>query len=1308
MAENKRPQGSNLIDNNNNNHSNHNNNGGGNGNRAGTNRSEKHVDFTSLVSRKGKGSRSSPMPMATRPHNVLEDRDREMEDLAMVVDTQRMQLISPPPEEMLRRNQRLSGQFTPSLLADPSPGPGFTTKRKRTTLQQGSASSSALARDVDATSDLDSPMAEPSEPEIQPAVEATPNPKPRKQGRHARMASMGSPTRASFGSPSTGSTADNSLKRTKDLNTTPSKPKTILAQSPHTKNPDADWIPPVPSLALSAKPTRRAALSARSSRRSATPIPHYEPPTDVFTPPRVVYMSPAPRTETRGKTRTPTTTAKAKKGKGKTNLRVVTTQVKQELPDDIDLAAPMPPPSPSDDPLLLSGPPEPPVESSPLRRVVRRREASVQVEVESFNDVLPPSSPEPPLDSEDVQAVHAFDWDREADGSMETEDSMMRLDDPHDAEIEPVRLFDLEDMQVGSGDAGLWSDSDDDEVVQNQGKPKDKEQDDVVEGEGEFTGRWRMMKIRTKQDPPSSSTRGRMELWGRPISPFPKVKKLTFLGEEDEEIAQEASSVDEVPQEPEEVEQPDVAQERDEEEEEEEVQRMSVEPEEPVSPGEALQEDEDEEEEREVRQMSVEFDDEEEQDTSNQEIRLPEELTRQPSPDRRSSNILAFPSLESPEAGPSNYSLKPIPSTVSFQPNDDLVDEDCQMLDVPPERQDVLDDEEEDSSSDTDNEPGLVKITSADPRAAARAAAILKQHDYDCYTKIVRKKKRQSEPYQRRASLSGVRDLAKENRRRDLADAGISKSTDTRRRRSTLGMGVIGDRVFIPGTPVMTLPELLKEAEMEVGLELEHDHQSPARPSQVWSALASLEGSGQRDPYKTPLPDKYKVRLSTLDSYTAGPRNSEHDAGNRAWTKEDWKQLDACFTDERLDLGATIEGAPEGTLAPVEMVDIAAVVDRFITFIGGEEMVENCGDKWSRDNLVDRTRALQRKQRAGNVAHPTTPRSVAFAFSPSVSSTGTEDVLGGKRRMPSMEVPDFTPLGRRAGPPPRKSRPPVLPPPVVHEAPFSNLPVEKAEGRPSKRIPPTLLAPRYSHLLEEAISINEEAISINQPGKLRQATAYPSPEVDHEQDIGNTFNNLEPPSAQDDVSQDSDSDKDPEAMTKPASPVTAANPPNTTIRKRVKGFLFSYLPTLSKTSASLPLRKATVRQPGLPLPPLDILEKPRGPVTTPARLPLPKPKHPKDLVHLNPAPAPPPSALPQPSKPRRLVELHHLPPPPEKPVVSLSIPRPRRSSGSSVKDLVKGFEEMQKAESKVGCNGLQRVQSIGELRKTDTRPRWKP
>jgi len=42
------------------------------------------------------------------------------------------------------------------------------------------------------------------------------------------------------------------------------------------------------------------------------------------------------------------------------------------------------------------------------------------------------------------------------------------------------------------------------------------------EQEGEYTGKFRVMNVPTKADPPTSGTRDRIEQWGRPISPFPR------------------------------------------------------------------------------------------------------------------------------------------------------------------------------------------------------------------------------------------------------------------------------------------------------------------------------------------------------------------------------------------------------------------------------------------------------------------------------------------------------------------------------------------------------------------------------------------------------------------------------------------------------------------------------------------------------------------------------------------------------------------------------------------------------------------
>src|SRR5205807_10421829 len=93
----------------------------------------------------------------------------------------------------------------------------------------------------------------------------------------------------------------------------------------------------------------RRALKARGSRRSATPIPPYEPPLDIFTPPREVFLKPVQPKSVSKSSKRKSLVNSSRKGKA---LRVDTTkQVKQELPDDLDLLAPMPPPSPTDDPL---------------------------------------------------------------------------------------------------------------------------------------------------------------------------------------------------------------------------------------------------------------------------------------------------------------------------------------------------------------------------------------------------------------------------------------------------------------------------------------------------------------------------------------------------------------------------------------------------------------------------------------------------------------------------------------------------------------------------------------------------------------------------------------------------------------------------------------------------------------------------------------------------------------------------------------------------------------------------------------------
>jgi hypothetical protein len=207
--------------------------------------------------------------------------------------------------------------------------------------------------------------------------------------------------------------------------------------------------------------------------------------------------------------------------------------------------------------------------------------------------------------------------------------------------------------------------------------------------------------------------------------------------------------------------------------------------------------------------------------------------------------------------------------------------------------------------------------------------------------------------------------------------------------------------------------------------------------------------------------------------------------------------------------------------------------------------------------------------------------------------------------------------------------------------------------------------PRYSELLEEARSIQddlEHSPSTNSPGaqtKICHLPDSPSP-------IGKS----------------------------------STRGPLKSMSTRMKGLLYSYLPKLSKAPKAQ--AKTGIRRPGLPIPPQAVLEKPRGPVVTPTRLPPPKSIPAKDLVQLQTAPPPPQklSNIPRP-KPQRMVELHPIPPPP--PVHPL--PRPRRSSGSSVKDLVRCFEEL---DNRHVPESVVPRREVDINKKSREKPVWKP
>ena len=143
----------------------------------------------------------------------------------------------------------------------------------------------------------------------------------------------------------------------------------------------------------------------------------------------------------------------------------------------------------------------------------------------------------------------------------------------------------------------------------------------------------------------------------------------------------------------------------------------------------------------------------------------------------------------------------------------------------------------------------------------------------------------------RRDSNALLKSVLKTSRRKTLGEASVQKPSSAHKRHSV--GGVIGDRVIIPGSPSTTLPELLKEAEESVMLEEDSFHSSlPAASSSV--------------PPKTPT---FRARASFPHSSVASTSRTQRTVhvmpGPREWSKDDWKLLDSCYTDERLALTRT-------------------------------------------------------------------------------------------------------------------------------------------------------------------------------------------------------------------------------------------------------------------------------------------------------------------------------------------------------------------------------------------------------------------
>jgi len=159
-----------------------------------------------------------------------------------------------------------------------------------------------------------------------------------------------------------------------------------------------------------------------------------------------------------------------------------------------------------------------------------------------------------------------------------------------------------------------------------------------------------------------------------------------------------------------------------------------------------------------------------------------------------------------------------------------------------------------------------------------------------------------------------VESLIRKTRRADVTSAGVRKSSSPRR---SLGL-VVDGRVLMHDSPSMTLPELLHEAESEID-----------------SPTSTSAQSAFRTP--SPAPSSFRRPEAPLVIDTEGPRE---------WSRSDWKLLDACFTDVRLEVGA--RWGHEGVLGDVGAVELEDVVRRFEDVFGGEEVVTLLGPAFER------------------------------------------------------------------------------------------------------------------------------------------------------------------------------------------------------------------------------------------------------------------------------------------------------------------------------------------------------------------------
>ncbi|KAG9004701.1 hypothetical protein FRB93_010191 [Tulasnella sp. JGI-2019a] len=567
-------------------------------------------------------------------------------------------------------------------------------------------------------------------------------------------------------------------------------------------------------------------------------------------------------------------------------------------------------------------------------------------------------------------------------------------------------------------------------------------------------------------------------------------------------------------------------------------------------------------------------------------------------------------------------------------------------------------DSESDSDSDDDDGPPVVEITSKDPMVAARAAAILKLH-HDYVEEEARKRRR------RRSSAANL-DFD------PRSSPFVSATPPTRR-----SAGVPDTWQSAAATPVPA--DILRRAEREVSVSSPVHHRLPSLdPSTPQAGPSRLGGVSAR--YMTPIhgpiipqiiidpassrPSEYDVRASS---------EAEEDLIPLVWSKADWKTLERCLLAERRELANDL-GADEDQV-DVASLNVDDVVQRFLNETGVDGS-EDEGD-WTMDKIRRRCQALivrHTQHPSGSAPSgpiPGSPMMIPFSPAPSRQPTPM-----------SLSVDDT----------------------ASDQSTAQTVSVRRSETAvaPAVPLPPSLMAPRYSHLYGEAATIAgfaapAEPITAKPTSTVSQMNDSPSPAPRLKPFITNNASTsriplapsrLPRPAARK-VSGPAPAIINPRTQMLPPPPPTRDRrtpPPVDTpsATSRVLGFLglgkiMRLKPgplAVAPAATAGQKRKAVTPQPAQ-VDDDDVdghrLIRKRVQPTSPIAEELLRRSHSKDdLNHVEPEP---PRPIPRPPHPKDLVSLSPVPP---KETPSPTSPtRSRRSSGSSVKDLINCFETLE-------------------------------